>query len=120
MPAYVLATVIESGDGTARPNVSGDFACLMVDRAAGRAVVYVKDEMQPSATVLVSDTGRGALLGKVRGTGPNGGQRATINTWLTANGYTPAVLAGMTWEQALVAAASQVNPAVDLDTTLVV
>lgn len=122
MASVYLAPVI--GDGLTPDTAfrAGGFdgfshAVLMIDEVRKQAIVA-------SSADTVTGTGitrllTGATWAELRANGkknsPNPSQRTQFNAWLTAAGYTPTTAAQVTWEDCVLFAARQVNPAATLD-----
>lgn len=94
---------------------------LMIDEARSVAMVAsgVDTVIGAGITLLLTGPTWDELRANGKRNTPNPSQRRAFNTWLTGGGLEPLTAAQTTWEECVLYAARQVNPAANLDTIYV-
>lgn len=122
MTSIYLTGVV--GDGSRsnpyRANVTGAYACLVLDPARKTAVVLAaSDALPPPAVRLLTGAASPAALQKVaQNTSPTPAQRNLINDWLGSQGE-PLLPVGAHWLDVVNYVARRFNPVASLGLTRV-
>lgn len=122
MPSVYLTSVTGDGQSIATARRASGFdgvshATLMIDEAKKQAIVAspVDTVTGTGVTRILTGPTWEELRAQGKRNSPTNPQRKQVNDWLLAAGYAPLTSAQVTWEDCVLYAARQVNPAATLD-----